>query len=60
MRENDDLAYFGRRAAEEEERTNEAAGEKARGAHARLARAYRRKVKGLREQASYRIVPEPE
>ena len=60
MREKEDLAYFGKRAVEEEARTSAADGEQAQGAHARMAVAYRKKVKRLREHASYTIVPEPE
>lgn len=60
MREKDDLAYFGKRAVEEEIRTGEAEGEQAQGAHAEMATAYRKKVKRLREHASYTIVSEPE
>jgi hypothetical protein len=60
MREKEDLAYFGKRAVEEEMRTGEAESEQAQGAHAEMAIAYRKKVKKLREHASYTIVPEPE
>jgi hypothetical protein len=60
MREKDDLAYFGKRAVDEEEMTAKAVGEKAQKAHARMARAYRKKQAELREHSSYRIVGEPE
>jgi UDP-N-acetyl-D-mannosaminuronate dehydrogenase len=61
MRKDDkDLAYFGKRAAEEEARTAKAEGPGAQGSHARMGLAYRKKVKDLREHASYTIVPEPD
>jgi hypothetical protein len=60
MREKEDLAYFGKRAVEEEARMNEAEGEQAQDVHAEMALAYRKKIKGLREHASYTIVSEPD
>jgi hypothetical protein len=60
MREKEDLAYFGKRAVEEEARMGEAEGEQAQGVHAEMAQAYRKKVRQLREHASYTIVPEPD
>ena len=61
MRKNDrDLAYFGKRAVEEEALSESAEGGKAQEAHADMARAYRKKQKGLREHSSYTIVPEPD
>jgi len=60
MRENEDLAYFGKRAVEEEGRRGEAENEQAQEAHAEMAIAYRKKVRRLREHTSYTIVPEPE
>ena len=59
-KDNDDLAYFAKRAADEEARTSEAEGPEAQGAHARMSLAYRKKVKQLREHASYTIVPKPD
>jgi hypothetical protein len=61
MRENDeDLAYFGKRAVEEEEKTRVARVPSAKAVHARMALAYRDKVKRLREHASYTIVSQPD
>jgi hypothetical protein len=59
MREDEDLAYFEKRAGEEEALTTEAVGRMAQGAHARMSLAYRQKVRALRENPSYTIVPEP-
>lgn len=60
MREKEDLAYFGKRAVEEEARMNAAEGEQAQDVHAEMALAYRKKIKRLREHASYTIVSEPD
>ena len=60
MREKDDLAYFGKRAVDEEKLMEEAVGEKAHDAHAKMARVYRKKLNNLRQHSSYRIVRAPD